>query len=472
MRETVSELQTESTKAIIGELTAVTSAAQDACKQIMTDGSQAAAAMDSIRSLLTIATENATVIEGLKTQAEQSTKSAATSVDKSKTDIDGQIATVRAAISTVNQQAEAARATIAELTTLSATLQATNNQTKETGIQATAVLESLRTIAKSTTESAGRVEASKTQVDQAAEVAAARSKHIEEGRQYVDAKRAEIDGIVVTAQQSASNAEAQNVASRASLENLNALYTAAQATKVSADGNAEATATARAAAEGHVVVTKRLAEIAGATEAKLVQYEGQLKDMQEASIKQQKKIDELLLGATNAGLASAFDKRGKTFKRPEVVWQCIFVGSLGALVAMALWQHVDFLAAGQPLNWEQIFRMLLVKLPLVPLVWLAIHAARQASFAKRMEEEYAFKATISTSFEGYRREMAEVSKNLTPDSPLARLCTDTLVTISTPPGQIYDKHRMDPTPGTAAAEIVKPIVDGVTRGRSLRKPPN
>jgi len=108
--------------------------------------------------------------------------------------------------------------------------------------------------------------------------------------------------------------------------------------------------------------------------------------------------------------------------------------------------------------------MFLHRLPfLIPLVWLAIHSARQSSFATRMEEEYAFKATISTSFEGYRRQMAELSRDLAPNSPLARLCADTLTTISTPPGLVYDKHRMDPTPGTAASDMVKPLVEGVSK---------
>jgi hypothetical protein len=104
--------------------------------------------------------------------------------------------------------------------------------------------------------------------------------------------------------------------------------------------------------------------------------------------------------------------------------------------------------------------MFLHRLPfLLPLVWLAIHAARQTSLAMRMEEEYAFKATISTSFEGYRRQMAEVSSGMTQDSPLARLCSDTLATISAPPGQVYDKHKMDPTPGTATAESIGPLLE-------------
>jgi hypothetical protein len=80
-----------------------------------------------------------------------------------------------------------------------------------------------------------------------------------------------------------------------------------------------------------------------------------------------------------------------------------------------------------------------------------------------MEEEYAFKAAISTSFEGYRRQMAEVASGLDPDSPLARLCTDTLRTIATPPALVYDKQRLDPSPGSIAAELMEPLKNTVQR---------
>jgi hypothetical protein len=87
-----------------------------------------------------------------------------------------------------------------------------------------------------------------------------------------------------------------------------------------------------------------------------------------------------------------------------------------------------------------------------------------------MEEEYAFKATISTSFEGYRRQMADVSKDLAPDSPLARFCIDTLTTISRPPGRIYDKDGKAPAPGSAAAETVAPIVDSASKVLGTKPP--
>jgi hypothetical protein len=223
--------------------------------------------------------------------------------------------------------------------------------------------------------------------------------------------------------------------------------------------------------EGHAETTKRLAETAESIQTRITQYETRLTALHEESEKQCKIIEGLLLGATNAGLASAFDKRSKMFQSPGRVWSLVFIGSLAGLLILAIWQAWAFGSMAQPPDWQQLVRMLIFKIPfLVPLVWLAIHASRHAAYAKRMEEEYAFKATSSMSFEGYRRQMADVSKDLAPNSPLAQLCSDTLEIIAAPPGRVYDKHKMAPTPGTVAAEIVRPVVDEVSKVISAKLP--
>lgn len=159
------------------------------------------------------------------------------------------------------------------------------------------------------------------------------------------------------------------------------------------------------------------------------------------------------------------------FKAPETFWQRVFIGSLIGLLGLAVWHAYAYGNLSQPPDWQQLARMMLFKLPfLIPLVWLAIHAARQASFAKRMEEEYAFKATTSMSFEGYRRQMKDVGADLVTNSPLAQLCNNTLQTIAAPPGKVYEKSKMDPTPGTAAAEIVGPVVEGVSKALASKLP--
>jgi len=38
--------------------------------------------------------------------------------------------------------------------------------------------------------------------------------------------------------------------------------------------------------------------------------------------------------------------------------------------------------------------------------------------------------------------MADIGAGVKPDSPLAKLAGNTLTTIATPPGRIYDKHEL------------------------------
>jgi hypothetical protein len=373
------------------------------------------------------------------------------------------LARMHDAVTEIRQHLEQAKTVASEVGAVSAAIQATSGQARDVSAQVTAMFETARAATNAASDAAARAEALRTQVEQAAQVAETRSAHIEEGRKYVDAKRAEIDVILNSALQSAAGTTAHQASARATVESLTALHTTAQQVVVSAQGLAEDSAAVRASVEEDSQATKRLAQIAAETEARIAKYEARLAELDTASASQGRVIDELLLGATNAGLATAFDKRGQTFKKPAKNWQAVFVLALAGLLALAIVEALVFGASATP-GWTELARMAVHRLPfLIPLVWLAIHAARQAALAMRMEEEYGYKATISTSFEGYRRQMAEVGKDLTLDSPLARLCGDTLRTLSKPPSDVYDKHRMDPNLGTEAAEKLVPLLEEVSK---------
>ena len=99
-------------------------------------------------------------------------------------------------------------------------------------------------------------------------------------------------------------------------------------------------------------------------------------------------------------------------------------------------------------TWDSILRHLTTRLPIIiPLVWLGIYAGRNYMLAIRLEEEYAFKEAVSTSFEGYKREMASISavgNNEAP--PLIVLCENVLRALAQRPGRIYEGRHDDITP--------------------------
>lgn len=246
---------------------------------------------------------------------------------------------------------------------LTSTVQAADAKTKESAGQIAGALESIRSLVGAATDSAGRIEALKAQAEQTAQVAATRSEHVEDGRRYIDAKRAEVDVLLNGAQLSANSAEGQHQASKASADNIAALAAIMQAAKATSDGNVEATASARAAAERHATATARLAELATSIEARVADYEAKLTEMQATAEAQRRTIDELLLGATNAGLASAFDARAKSFKRPERAWMRAFLGSLLGLLVLAFIEAWTFGAAARSPDWQELGRMSLHRLP-------------------------------------------------------------------------------------------------------------
>jgi len=418
--------------------------------------------MGALRQALT------THVKTLETQCTEVAQLHA-SVAAAKTEIDASLASARDQAQQFKQLIETGAATTAQASEARAIAHAAAQQTADSNSQALAVLESIRASASGAADAAARAEASRTQVEQTAAVVATKSEHIEQGRLHTDEVRAKLDTSVTQAQQSATSAEAHHQTARTTAESVSALLVSAQGVKANIDAIGESIAAVRGHCDAHMAATKRLADTAEAVEAGIASYESKLAEFAQSAADRLKTIDALLLGATNAGLASAFDKRSKTFKLPEKIWQSVFVGSLVVLLALAVVEAVSH--GGRIPEYSELGRMLLLRLPFLgPLVWLAIFSARQASLAKRMEEEYAFKATISTSFEGYRRELAAISNGLPESAPLARLCNDTLRTIGAPPGQIYENHRMDPTPATAAAEIVAPIVDGVSKALADRLP--
>ena len=55
-------------------------------------------------------------------------------------------------------------------------------------------------------------------------------------------------------------------------------------------------------------------------------------------------------------------------------------------------------------------------------------------------------------------QMKNIGESETADSPLGKLCRDTLATIANPPGRIYDKQKLMVTPGTMVKEVAEQIL--------------
>lgn len=70
----------------------------------------------------------------------------------------------------------------------------------------------------------------------------------------------------------------------------------------------------------------------------------------------------------------------------------------------------------------------------------------------RLEEDYAFKESISRSFEGYKKQMQEVD----PGSALPRLCENTISILSETPLRVYERKTSDETPANSLLDRFMP----------------
>lgn len=164
-----------------------------------------------------------------------------------------------------------------------------------------------------------------------------------------------------------------------------------------------------------------------------------------------KQVESLLPGATSAGLASAFRQRKEEISKSKAYWITGFVLSLLGLLGMVIWIITIFPKQGE--NNVEWWKFFLQRAPLsFPLIWLGWFFGRNYGHKVRLEEDYAFKESISSSFEGYKREMKEVD----PEQALAKLCDNTIFILSESPLRVFDRKTSDETPANSLLERFMP----------------
>ncbi|MEQ1632015.1 MAG: hypothetical protein ABL997_06555 [Planctomycetota bacterium] len=345
-----------------------------------------------------------------------------------------------------------------ELTALAQSLQAKSQQASETIVKAEATLEAVRQLVDSASNDSARVSGLVTQVEQSAQVAAQRSSHIEEGRKYVDGVRAELDTLKNEAQKSAALVTSHLHESKSSTEALASLVATSNLQKQGIDSATKEAQDLLEQCRHHQKLTHQLAAVSSQVEQRVAKYEDALKELQAKASERLQTIEGLLPGAASAGLASAFDMRRRQFRLPMLVWHTLFVLSLAGLITIAWLEFGILTNPASTETWDRLALMLVHRLPfMAPLAWLAYYSSTKAALAQRVEEDYAFKEAVSRSFEGYRREMSELSSKATPQSALDKFCGGVLGVVTSPPGRIYEKHPLVHTPFQATDLMINQV---------------
>jgi hypothetical protein len=303
------------------------------------------------------------------------------------------------------------------------------------------------------------VEQHLTSITKAAETGATQLKDIEAFQATAEGQAKVATGAATIADQAAKGADSAHERTAKSAADAETLVTVIS-------GHRDSTSQA-------VSETKALLTDAQASEANLKKILEHLASSDQISTAHEKRVEALggelqsliqrveglLPGATSAGLASSFNKQRSRFTLPQKQWLWMFVVCIGLLVILAV---PSFLSAIGVLrstdqSWTAAWRNLILRLPIVaPVIWLAIYAGRNYMMSLRMEEDYAYKEAISTSFEGYKREMEKIaaSEGGNP-TPITILCTNILRAIAERPGRIYEGRQKDINLATEIQELVE-----------------
>lgn len=149
--------------------------------------------------------------------------------------------------------------------------------------------------------------------------------------------------------------------------------------------------------------------------------------------------EERLMAATKVGLASAFSAREVSSRRSFWAWSFALVVVLG-LLFWAAYSLIHGLPPGLD-AWNTAAYWLTHAPMTVPCIWFAWFASKQASYALRLSEDYAFKAASALSLTAYKNEASAV------DPELVKKLMDVAVTnFGENPLRIFDSKTVSGSP--------------------------
>lgn len=70
-------------------------------------------------------------------------------------------------------------------------------------------------------------------------------------------------------------------------------------------------------------------------------------------------------------------------------------------------------------------------------------------------------AVIAASLQGFQKQRQEAAATVGAESPLGKLCHDTLVAVASPPGRIYEKHAPTVSPSGEIEELAGALLEAL-----------
>lgn len=194
--------------------------------------------------------------------------------------------------------------------------------------------------------------------------------------------------------------------------------------------------------------------------SRLVEFEKQQKIKYEALNLQ---IENLLPGATSAGLASAYRDMKNSFEKPIRFASGAFYAAIAVLVVGSVLMAVDSITWESGVrfkelgDWESVLRSLAYKLPFYgPAVWFAYYASRRRSEYQRLQQEYAHKEALAKSYDSYKKQIKELGQDN--DEMLVSLLNKAIDAIAHNASQTLDGKHGDKMPLHEAVDRLAEVV--------------
>lgn len=129
-------------------------------------------------------------------------------------------------------------------------------------------------------------------------------------------------------------------------------------------------------------------------------------------------IEELLPGATSAGLGAAYEELENSFTPQIETYTKIFFGTVVGIFIISFVLTVDTvivwpfeLTFSKFGSLPEVLKYFAFRLPILfPLVWLAIFASRRRGQYERLQQEYAHKKALARSYYSYKNQIDDLGE--------------------------------------------------------------
>lgn len=198
--------------------------------------------------------------------------------------------------------------------------------------------------------------------------------------------------------------------------------------------------------------TDKAATLAVKTEIENLQKE--LKNASEEAQKVLQKCESAYSAATSVGLAVAFSERSNNLSKSMWVWVVGLIFSLGAggyFGSAQLQKLLELMAQKDVSNLSISINFIMAVLSIGAPVWFSWLATKQIGQRFKLSEDYAFKASVSRAYEGFRRETARFDKEME-----AKLLSSALTRLDELPLRLVEtENHGSPWHELASSNIVK-----------------